>query len=244
MLPEIAREELAKTFESVAMDLLNRAGIDEPPVDAFGVARALGITVAIDDRQRGRARSVRLRGYRNCRPHQAILLHSDPRAERRQWAIAHEIGEQAAYRVFGLLSVDPRETAAGTREMVANHLASHLLLPGTWFSADAGRCDWDLIELKHRYRTASHELIARRMLELPPPVIMSIFDHARITFRSTNARGRVPPLSQWEMQCWHSVHNRNRPQRSSNGLQSVQGWPVHESGWKREILRTEVEVEI
>ncbi len=83
-----------------------------------------------------------------------------------QWAIAHELGECERHRVFEFLQVDPREAPPAAREAVANHLASRILLPREAFSADATACGWDLPELKSRYTTASHELIARRMLDL------------------------------------------------------------------------------
>lgn len=241
MLPEFAREELAAGLDAVAMEVLVEAGVERPPVDAFDVAEALGITVAFDDRQHGRGRYVRLRGRGGGRPRATILLRPDPRPERRQWAVAHEIGEHAAHRMFALLGVDPRETVPNAREVVANHLAGRLLLPGAWFAADGSNCGWDLLELKARYPTASHELIARRMLECRPPVIISIFDHAQLHFRRSNLPGRAPPPSSVEMDCWETVHRRSRPKQTYDGLRKIQGWPVHEEGWKREILRAEAE---
>ena len=130
MLPEIAREELIAVLETVALDLLAEAGIEQPPIDALRLAGALSITVALDERQLGRARFVRLAGHRGEQSRPTILLRPDPRPERRQWAVAHEIGEHAAWRVFEALGVDPRETTPLAREEVANHLANRLLLPG------------------------------------------------------------------------------------------------------------------
>jgi hypothetical protein len=72
-------------------------------------------------------------------------------------------------------------------------------------------------------------------------VIVSIYDHCQLQFRRSNLPGRVPPPSPLEMECWRAVHDGNRPQCTSDGLRNIQGWPVHEEGWKREILRTEVE---
>jgi Zn-dependent peptidase ImmA (M78 family) len=241
MFPEFAREELAAGLDAVAMEVLAEAGVEAPPVDAFRVAQALGITVALDDRQQGRARYVRLRDRRAGRPRATILLRPDPRFERQQWAVAHEIGEHVAHRMFARLGVDPRETVPGAREVVASHLAGRLLLPTPWFTADGSNCGWDLLGLKARYATASHELIARRMLECRPPVIVSIFDHGRLHLRRSNLPGRVPAPSSAEIDCWRSVHEGNRPGQAFEGLRKIQGWPVHEEGWKREILRTDVE---
>jgi len=241
MLCEITREELSAGLDTVAMEVLRGAGIERPPVDAIALARRLGVTVAWDDRQRGRARYVRLRGTKGRGPRPTILLRPEPRRERRQWAVAHEISEHVAHRVFALLLIDPREAAPNARERVAVHLASRLLLPGLWFAVDAPACNWDLLELKSRYATASHELIARRMLDFSPPVIITIFDHGELYFRRSNVPGQVPPPSPAEMASWESVHADNRPHRSVEGVRAIQGWPVHEPGWKREILRTEVE---
>ncbi len=240
MLSEISQEELSATLDAVVRDLLSKAAVTQPPIDAFALAQALGITVATDDRQSGRARFVRLRGLCGRAPRPTILVRSDPRSERRQWAIAHEIGEQTAVHVFHALAVDPRETSPNAREAVANHLAGRFLLPGEWFARDAVACDWDLLALKRRYLTASHELIARRMLDLTVAVIVSIFDRGRLSLRRANVPGRVPPLCQIETDCWQTAHHSDRPAQARDGTRLIQSWPVHEPDWKREILRTEL----
>ena len=236
MGPEIPPEQLDATLDTVALEVLQDAGVRRPPVDALTVARTLGMTVALDDRQQGRARCVRLRGCRRAPARHTILLRPEPRVERLQWAIAHEIGEHTAYRVFAALGVDPRDATLDARESVASQLAGRLLLPGEWFSRDGQDCGWDLLELKRRYRTASHELIARRMLEFPLAIVVSIFDQGQLTLRRGNLPGRVPPPSTDERECQDTVNRHNRPCE----MPSVRGWPVHEEGWKREILRREI----
>ena len=79
------------------------------------------------------------------------------------------------------------------------------------------------------------------MLECRPAVIVSIFDHERISFRGSNLPGRVPPPSMAEMQCWRDVHGQNQPRRDRTEACLIQAWPIHEEGWKREILRTAVD---
>jgi hypothetical protein len=117
------------------------------------------------------------------------------------------------------------------------------LLPGGWFASDAAACGWDLLALKRLYATASHELIARRMLDMPPAVIITIYDQGRTYFRQSNQPGRVPPPSEAETACWQAVHRGNQPHDRFDPTRSIRGWPVHEPGWKREILRTEVDAE-
>ncbi len=109
MFPELTREELAAGLDRVAEEILAEAGVRSPPVDALAVAQMLGIAVALDDRQEGRARYVRLGDRLSGRPRATILLRPEPRHERRQWAVAHEIGEHVAHRVFARWGADPRE---------------------------------------------------------------------------------------------------------------------------------------
>jgi Zn-dependent peptidase ImmA (M78 family) len=241
MFPELTREELAAGLDRVAEEVLEEASVREPPVDALAVAQALGLVVALDDRQEGRARYVRLGDRWAARSRATILLRPEPRFERRQWAVAHEIGEHVAHRVFSHWGTDPRETVVNARELVANALAGRLLLPTAWFATDAAASQWDLFALKARYRTASHELIARRMLECRPAVVISIFDQRRLSFRRSNVSGRVPPPSHAEIECWSSVNESCRPLQTRQGSGLVQGWPVHEEGRQREILRMEID---
>ncbi len=240
MLAELTRDDLAAAIDAVAESLLREAGIERPPVDAFALAAKLGIAVAPDDRQGGRARFVRLRDWAGRMPKPAILLRADPRPEREHWAVAHEIGEHAAHRVFARLAVDPREAPAA-REAVANWLAARLLLPSLWFHEDGRAADWDLAALKRRYPTASHELIARRMLDAEPPVILSIFDHGRLGFRGGNLAGPIPPPNALERRCQADAHRTGQPCSAAAPGCRVDAWPVHEPGWRREIVRLEVD---
>ncbi len=240
MLAELTREDLAMALDTVADSLLREAGIDGPPIHAFELAAQLGIAVAPDDRQGGRARYVRLRPWAGESPRPAILLRGDPRPEREHWAVAHEIGEHAAPRVFAQLGVDAREAPAA-RETVANWLAARLLLPTDSFHADGRACDWNLAALKRRYPTASHELIARRMLDAEPPVVISVFDHGRLGFRRGNLAGAIPPPNEAERHCQADAHRNGFPCAATALGCTVDAWPVHEPGWRREILRMEVD---
>lgn len=239
----LTAEEWTAGLDEVVAELLSAAGVTGPPVDAALVASALGLTVAWDEAQSGRARYVRVGGAGARRPRAMILLRRDPRREREQWALAHELGEHAAARVFHRWGLDPCEVGPALREQVANRLAARLLAPTPWLLDDARQLDWHLAALKARYATASHELLARRMLECPPAVIVTIFDHGRMTFRRGNRPGRAPSPMVDEWRCWRQVHANSAPcrlQADCQGLARVDGWPVHEPEWKREILRAEL----
>ncbi|HTU27540.1 MAG TPA: ImmA/IrrE family metallo-endopeptidase [Pirellulales bacterium] len=238
MLPEFTAEEFAAALDRVAAEVLASAACHEPPVDALEVARRIGLEVAYDSRQPSRARIVSLAGHGDHAPHDSILLRPDPRPERRQWAVAHEIGEHMAYQVFAALGASGAEAPPTAREGVANHLAGRLLLPSDWFGRDATACDWDLLELKRRYATASHELIARRMLDFEPWIVITIFDNDRLTFRRSNRFRRRPELSPDERECRRHVTAARRPCWLERQGCRISAWPVYEPDWRREILRT------
>jgi hypothetical protein len=239
MLPELTPLEFSAALDAVAAEVLAHLPARDAPIDALRLARVLGLSVAWDERQAGRGRTARLSARRGGGTQGSILLRPEPRRERLQWAIAHEIGELCAHRVFEHLAVDPREAPAAARETVANALASRILLPRDAFALDGRESGWDLLELKSRYASASHELIARRMLDFAPGVIVTIFDHGRRTFRRGNLPLRTPPFGELEQAAWRTAHQQSLPCVESDFIRRVQAWPVHEPEWKREILRTE-----
>ncbi len=222
MLPELTQDEFSAALDAVAASVIAVLGDVRPPIDALELASALNLAVAWDTEQQGRARLVRLRGFGNATAQGSILLRPDPRRERLQWAVAHEIGEVCAVQVFDHLGVDPREAPGGAREFVANQLVGRLLLPRDLFG-NAGRgCNWDLPTLKTQFATASHELIARRMLDFPPRVVITIFDHGRRTFRRGNLSGRTPAPTAPEMAAWRAAYASGQPASESDVTCSVQ----------------------
>jgi len=140
--------------------------------------------------------------------------------------VAHEIGESVAHRVFAALCVGPEDAPENAREQVANHLASCLLLPRDWFAADGPAVEWDLIALKELYWTASHELIARRMLEMPPPIVVTLCDLGRVRWRRANTGSRPLRLLPEENNVWRVAHESGTAasatfDASATGLDSV-----------------------
>ncbi|WP_428304427.1 ImmA/IrrE family metallo-endopeptidase [Lacipirellula sp.] len=249
VLTEIPDEQLRCVLEGVAREILVEAEVREPPVDCLLLADRLGLVVARDQpvangALQPRARFVKLaRGVAPAA--ETIFLAEEPRRERRHWAVAHEIGESRAFRVFAEFDVDPSEAPPAAREAVANALAGALLLPREWFVRDGARVDWDLFELKAMYATASHELIARRMLEAPPAIIVTLADQGRCVWRRSSSSHRPPPLTPPERDAWTTAHQQGRPVQCERaelpeGIVDVRAWPIHEEGWKREIIRTEL----
>jgi hypothetical protein len=239
MLSEIPDDEFAAALDACAAEVLWEAGLTEPPVDALAVAEGLGLVIARDYAMPYRGRFVRLAESEGRSGGQAtIVVGQADRPEREQWAVAHEIGECVAYRVFERLGVSFDEALPTARELVANRLASSLLLPRRWFASDGRELDWD------RYDTASHELIARRMLEMRPPIVITVCDLGRVHWRRSNVSTRPPSMLPEEKTVWRETHETGLPTEAlldaENGLELVRCWPIHEPGWKREILRSEI----
>lgn len=241
MLPELALDEYAGVLDDLVVELLAACEVRRPPVDALRLAQRLGITVAYDAQQPQRARYLRLADGDAQAAQPSILIRPDERPERRQWAIAHEIGEHVAHEVFARLGADPSSAPLDAREQVANALAGRLLVPTVWFKEFGRSVGWDLPLLKERFMTASHELLARRMLDGAEPLVVSLFDQGRLTWRRATGGGRVPPLTAIERQCWGFAHDKARSRTARSGALRVQAWPVHEPGWKREVVRAEVD---
>jgi Zn-dependent peptidase ImmA (M78 family) len=239
MREDLTREEVTETIDRVVEELIGKAGLERPPVDAIVLAqRHLGMIVCLDRRQQQRGRAQRAAG------HKQIFLRPEPTEERHQWTVAHEIGEHLKTDLLRRLGVEPEQTRAMMGESLANLLAHRLLVPSCWFAADAPAHDYDVLELKKRYLTASHEVIAWRFMDLPAPCIVSIIDNDHIHRRRSNAWRTRRELSPAEQECQKYVSYYSRPRVVRKDGWTVQGWPVHQPDWKREILRSVVEEEV
>ncbi len=226
-------ESWDRALDEVAGELLSESGgWDVPPVDAIRLAAGLRIAVAVDGSQHARGRLTLLSGR------SSIFLKPDDRRERMQWAAAHELGEVVAWRVFAAAGEEIDAQTDGAREQVANLFAARLLLPREPFFSDVARLDSDLPALKEIYRTASHELIAGRLLDQRVAGIVTIFDQGRLVRRRSNQGGSAPRLQAAEQGCQRAVHHSGEPARIETESLEIRGWPVHEAGWKREILYT------
>src|SRR5436309_9244069 len=102
MSEELIREEVVSVIDRMVGELLDKASITGPPVDAIGLAQGqLGMTVCLDQRQPQRGRAQRAGGK------QQIYLRPEPTEERHQWTVAHEIGEHLKASLMERLGLEP-----------------------------------------------------------------------------------------------------------------------------------------
>lgn len=243
MIADLTTTEVCAAIELVVRELLWEAGIDRPPVDAVEAARRLGCVIVPSDQAPHRAYRVRVASCGE-RTDEVIALAPEDRPERRQWSVAHELGEANAHRLYRYLGVAPQDCPGSAREHLANRFANCLLLPGRWFLPEALASDWELTALKRRFATASHELIARRFLELHEgSIVVTVIDNGQQTWRR-GSRWRAPPPAPCELAAWNDSFESGRMVDRWVGqdmVARVRVWPVHEPGWRREIVLTEYE---
>ncbi len=233
MFDELPREDVTRTIDAMVEELLDAARLSRPPVDAIALAQGqLGMVVVLDQRQPQRGRAQRALGKKQ------IYLRPEPREERHQWTVAHEIGEHLKSELLARLGIVPSEARAMAGESLANLFAYRLLVPTCWFCADVRTFEFDLLALKERYMTSSHEVLAWRFLDLAQPCVVTILDNEHISRRRSNAWPIKRALLPVEKLCWEQVTHHARPATMRDDEWTVQGWAVHELEWKREILRS------
>lgn len=219
-----------RACDAVVADLLQAAQIAVPPVDALVLSQRLQHTLLWDASQAGRGRLVRREGTTT------ILLRPDERPERVQWAAAHELGESVAWRVCQELGVEPDDVSPRQRETLANELAQRILLPENWWISAVSQTEGDLHQLKAQFQTASYELMAWRLLDLPEFRVISIWDQGQLTRRRNNRPAAAVRLTDAESRLWETLHAQGGSLRQSTASGRISGWAIHEPQWRREIL--------
>ena len=234
MIADVAPQEWTAALDAAVEEMFSTASVIGPPVDAIEIALRLRIEVILDHAQQPRGRQSRF----DERP--TIFVRPEERPERLQWAVAHELGETMAHRIFRDLEITADDLQPQDREEIANRFATRLLLPQRWFLATAREHDGNLLALKNTFRTASHELIAWRLLDLPVPTIITLFDQGRLTRRRGNSAQKPPRLQPLEHWCWQQATEHGEPCLIRQSGLALQAWPVHEGAWRREFVRTRI----
>jgi hypothetical protein len=216
MNEDLTREDVYHAADLLVEELLAAAGVTRPAVNAIDVAQ----------------RHLKM-ALREPAP-------SAPRGseESRQWSAAQAIGEHLKPDLLRRLGFDPASRQSLPGESLAGLLAHRLLTPTSWFAADARACGWDVPELKRLYDTAGYEVVAWRLLDLPEPCVITIVKNDHVHRRRSNAWRVNKTLQPAERECQRYVHHYSRPRVVSAEGWTVQGWPLHEPDWKREILRS------
>ena len=239
VLVDDGEESLGFAIDRLVAEVLAEAEIEGPPVDCLTLAVKLRLVVAVDRRQQARGRCARLASP-DGGLQDAIFVRPEDRSERTQWTVAHELGEHFAHELFARLRLDLDDAGPGLREQSANAFANRLLVPTAWLGAAGEAADWDLPALKRRFATASHEVLARRMLDVSRPVIITIVDDGAVVLRRANFAARPPRPSPLEHRVRLRACETGRPADQRDDAVRVRAWPIHEPPRRREIVRLDV----
>jgi len=232
-MDDLARDEVLTAVDRLIEDVLSHAAMTQPPVSAIELAKRLGLQVRFEERAGRRGRDPLSSGL-------AVDRKPEASEEARHWAAARAIGQHYKKDLMSRLdATDDAPRIAG--ESLGNLFAYHLLVPASWLADDIKAIGYDLQALKERYRTASHEVIAWRFLDLSEPCIVTIVDNDTVSRRRSNGVRVTRQLSPPERQCQRYVNHYSRPRTVQAQGWTVQGWPVHRTDWKLEILRSTVE---
>jgi len=229
MSEDLSREEVHSVIDRVIEELLSEKELSAPPIDATALARLLG--VAVEPPRAKRAGGMK----------KDFLTRPDPTPEAKQWLAAHAIGEHLKPALLQRLGIPPEQKRLFLGESLTTLVASHLLLPTAWFGDDARALEYDIFELKKRYSTTAADVIAWRLLDLSTPCIITIVDNDHVQRRRSNAWRVRRELEEPERECQRYVNHFSRPRVVCVAGWTVQGWPVHQADWKREILRSVVD---
>jgi hypothetical protein len=227
MTEDFTRDDLHQAADRLVETLLIQAGVTRPPVDAVALARRHGVVLREDASGRTRGSSV--------------AVGPGAGDEERQWAAAQALGERLKPDLLRRLGLDPAARVGLTAESFAGLIARRLLTPTAWFAGDARACGWDVPDLQRLYSSASQELVAWRLLDLPEPCIITVVENGAVRRRRSNAWPVTKALHPAEQECQGYVHHYSRPRVVSAAGWTVQGWPVHRADGKREILRSVAE---
>ena len=225
---DLTCEDVYHKADLIVEELLAAAGASRPPVSAVDMAKHLGMSVQEEERQ----------GRSKRRSADVVILSPGGSEESRQWTAAQAVGEHLKPDLLRRLGFDPASRPILPGESLAGLLAHRLLTPTSWFAGDARACGWDVPERKRLYDTAGYEVVAWRLLDLPEPCVITIVENDHVHRRRSNAWRVNKTLQPAERECQRYVHHYSRPRVVAADGWTVQGWPLHESDWKREILRS------
>lgn len=234
MTEDLSREEVTEAVDAIVEGLLEAAGVHAPPVNALKLARDhLGIQVVIEEGAKRSARRVR----------DEVRLVLDPGMgeEARQWLAAQAIGSHFKPELLRRLDLAGEAARGMMGESAGSLFGPRVLAPTVWFAREASNLGYDLPALKEKFSTAKMEVLAWRLLDLDEPCIITLVENGSVQRRRSNARQVNKSLSPAEKQCQEYVHAYSRPHVVSEDGWTVQGWPLHEVDWKRELLRSVVE---
>jgi hypothetical protein len=233
---DFSQEELFEVIDRLVAGLIERAGVERPPVDALHIAEEhLGIPVEVvepAETDEGGRRRPRTRSGEG-----GIILAPDMTLEQRHKSAADGIARALLPDILRKLDVLPgtenKQFAAHVRGLVVGRV----LAPTKLLRRALRECRYDLAALKQSFSTAGMEVLALRLLDLDEPCVISVVDDGIVSMRRGNRNPVGKKLEAAEQSCHDHVAELELPHRVRADGWTVWGWPVPGRAFRRIILR-------
>jgi hypothetical protein len=235
---DVSPEDLFEAIDAAVRDLLARAGVDEPPVDALELAQShFRIPVAMaepdDDEPRRYGAPPKRRPERN-----AIILKMEQSPETHQALAGRAVAQRLAPGIFTKLGIAAGTENRGAEKQLIGAILPRLLLPSRWFAPEARRGGYDLFALKAIFPTAAYETIAWRMLDVDDePSVVAIVDDGSVTMRRGNRFPADKRLTAAEQEAIRLAAATKDPARVRREDWTARAWPVSGIPFRRIIVR-------
>jgi predicted transcriptional regulator len=233
---DFSQDDLSDAIDRLVAQLLERAGVAEPPVDALRLAEDhIGIPVEYaepeeDEDGRPRRQARRPGGM-------GLVLSPDMTDEQQQAAAAHAVARTLLPDLLRKLDITPGTESKQAAAHFRGLIAARLLVPTRMLRSALRSCKYDVPALKGVFATAAFEAVALRLLDLDDPCVIAVVDDGVVAVRRGNREPASRKLTPAEQACLDRVMELDEPQRVRAGGWTAQGWPVPDRPFRRVVLR-------
>jgi hypothetical protein len=234
---DFSAEDLDDAIDRIVQQLLERAGCEEPPVDALMLAEVHcgqrieyvepdDVPQQYGDRPRPR-----------FKPH-TILLREDMTPQTMQLLAARACARILLPQVLQRLGLPGDALEKPARTQMANRLVPRLLLPTAWFGPAARKAGYDVLNLMELFPTAGPEAILARFLDVSDePMVITVLDDGAVAGRRSNRMSPGRKLFPAEEKCRDLVAESGKPARARAEGWTAWGWPTPGVPFGRILVR-------
>lgn len=157
---DFSHEDLVDAIDHAVRELLTRAGVNHPPVDALELAQVhFRLAVVMAELEEEEPRRYGAPPKRRPDPN-AIVLKMEQSEEAHQTLAGRAVAKQLLPGILAKLGIAPGTENRGADKQLMGAILPRLLLPTRLFAPQARRSGYDLFDLKSVFTTATYEAIA------------------------------------------------------------------------------------
>jgi hypothetical protein len=233
---DFTQDDLFDTVDRSIRQVLQSAGVSQPPVDALSLAEShFGFNIEFAEPEEPKKYGDRPK--RRPSPN-TIVLREDQSPESQQLLAARAIAKQLSATVLTKLGVPPDTGGKSTLNQLIGLIVPRLLMPTHLFPSHARKAGFDLLQLKEQYHTVGFELLAWRMMEADDDgCVVAIVDDGVVAARRSNRFPVTKQLTTAEQACVATISEMKKPIRKRMDDWTAWGWPTEGVPFRRIILR-------